>query len=105
MRRYLLALPLLVLAFAFAACGSDDSASSDESAATATPTEAATEAPTETATEDSSSSGKGGEVKVTGKLGEKPTIKSPGGTAPDKLVIKDIKKGTGKTAKAGDTVS
>jgi peptidylprolyl isomerase len=111
MRRYLLALPLLLAVLAFAACGSDDS-SSDESAATAAPTEEATQAPTEAPTDTatpedsgSSSSGGGKEVKVTGKLGEKPTIKSPGGDPPTKLVIKDIKKGTGTEAKAGSTVS
>jgi peptidylprolyl isomerase len=108
MRRYLLALPLLLAVLAFAACGSDDS-SSDESAATATATEAATEAPTqaptETATEEASSGGSGGAIKVTGKLGEKPTIKAPGGDPPTKLVIKDLKKGTGTEAKSGMTVS
>ena len=110
MRRYLLALPLLLAVLAFSACGGDDS-SSDESAATAAPTEEATqaptEAPTETATPDASSddSGSGGAVKVTGKLGSKPTIKTPGGDPPAKLVIKDIKKGTGKTAKAGSKVA
>jgi peptidylprolyl isomerase len=107
MRRYLLALPMLLAVLAFSACGSDDS--SDESAATAAPTEEATqaptEAPTETATADSGGSTSGSAVKVTGKLGEKPTIKTPGGDPPTKLVIKDIKKGTGAEAKAGQTVS
>jgi peptidylprolyl isomerase len=104
MRRYLLALPLLIAVFAFAACGDDSS--SDEGSATAAPTEAATQAPTETATEDASSgSSSGAAVKVTGKLGSKPTIKTPGGDPPTKLVIKDIKKGTGATAKAGQNVS
>jgi len=106
MRRYLLALPLLLAVLAFSACGSDDSPS-DEGAATAAPTEEATqaptEAPTETATSDASSSG--GAVKVAGKLGSKPTIKTPGGDPPTKLVIKDIKKGTGAEARAGQTVS
>jgi len=108
MRRYLLALPMLLAVLAFAACG-DDSSSSDESAATATATEEATqaptEAPTETATPAEANSGSSSAVKVTGKLGSKPTIKSPGGDPPAKLVIKDIKKGTGATAKAGSKVS
>jgi peptidylprolyl isomerase len=109
MRRYLLALPVLLAVLAFAACGSDkSSSSSDETAATAAPTEAATDtptaAPTETATQAASSGSSSG-VKVSGKLGEKPTIKVAGAEPPTKLVIKDIKKGTGAEAKAGQTVS
>src|SRR3954465_7995881 len=112
MRRHLI-LPMLLasLAFGAAACG-DDSKSSDESQATAAPTEEATqaptEAPTETATEEASgsgsTSGKSG-VKVTGKLGEKPKIKVPGGDPPSGLVIEDIKKGTGPKARAGQNVT
>jgi peptidylprolyl isomerase len=100
MRRYLLALPLMLLVLAFAACGDDSSSSSDESAATPAPTEAATEAPAAAP----GGSGSGGAVKVTGKLGEKPTIKVPGGDPPTKLIIKDIKKGKGPAARAGQTV-
>src|SRR3954454_7286901 len=101
MRRYLLALPLLLIVLAFAACG-DDSKSSDESAATPAPTEEATQAPTEAPTAASTDDGSGGgddstssatELKVTGKLGEKPKIETPGGDPPKQLVIKDIKKG------------
>jgi peptidylprolyl isomerase len=100
MRRHrLLTLPLA--AFALPACGSSDD--SDEPAATLT--EAATEAPTEAATEPpAASSGGGSKVKVTGSLKEKPTIKVPGGDPPAELVIKDIKKGTGPEAEAGQTV-
>jgi peptidylprolyl isomerase len=104
MRRHLLALPLLLAVLAFAACGSssDKSSSSDESAATpeATATEAPTESPTAAAGGSSSKT-----VKVTGKLGEKPKITVPGGDPPTKLVIKDIKKGTGPKASAGQTVT
>ncbi len=108
MRRYLLALPLLLAVLAFAACGDD---SSSESEATSAPTtEAATPAPTEAATETPTEAASGGggsakAVKVTGKLGEKPTIEVPGGDAPTELVSKDIKVGKGPAAKAGDNVS
>jgi peptidylprolyl isomerase len=105
MRRYLLTLPLLLAVFALAACGSD-SKSSDESAAapTAAATEAPTEAPTEAATAGGPTQGDAG-VKVTGKLGAAPKIEVPkGGTAPTSLTIKDIKKGTGPKATAGQTV-
>ena len=109
MRRYLLALPLLLAVFAFAACGDDSSSESEatsaptEEAATPAPTEAATETPTEAAGGGGGSSSKA--VKVTGKLGEKPTIEVSGGDPPTELVSKDIKVGKGPAAKAGDNVS
>ena len=109
MRRYLLALPLLLAVFAFAACGDDSSSESEatsaptEEAATPAPTEAATETPTEAASGGGGSSSKA--VKVTGKLGEKPTIEVSGGDPPTELVSKDIKVGKGPAAKAGDNVS
>lgn len=105
-RNKLLILPILVAAFAFAACG-DDSSSSDESAATPAPTEAATEAPTEAPTEaaEAPKEGESG-VKVSGKLGEAPEVEVPkGGTPPTELVIEDIKEGKGAAAAAGQTVS
>ena len=106
MRRYLLALPLLIFVLGVAACGS----SSDEGSPTPTiqpPTPEPTEAATDTATPAAASGGSssGGSVKVTGKLGAKPKIAVPGGDPPTKLVIKDIKKGTGPAAKAGQTVT
>jgi FKBP-type peptidyl-prolyl cis-trans isomerase len=91
MLRYrLLILPALLLAVALPACGGDDK--SKESAATPQ------------ATEDSDVEGT---VTVTGDLGKKPTIKvTPDNpTPPGQLVIKDLKVGSGKTAKKGDTVS
>jgi peptidylprolyl isomerase len=111
MRRYLLTLPLLLAVFAFAACGDDSSSSSETAAApTETATEAPTEAPTEAATEaptDAAGAIKQGDagVKVSGKLGAEPKITVPkGGTAPTGLMIKDIKKGTGPKATAGQSV-
>jgi peptidylprolyl isomerase len=95
----LIALPFLLAALLFAACGSDDP--SDETAAT--PTEAATEAPTETPTE--AAAAPSGSVKVSGKVGEKPKVEVPGGDPPSDLVIKDIKKGHGPKAKPGQMVS
>jgi peptidylprolyl isomerase len=41
----------------------------------------------------------------TTQLQTKPTVTVPSGKPPTKLVIKDIVKGTGATAQAGDTVS
>ena len=92
--------PLAILAAAglvalgAAGCGSDSSskeqpASKATATATATPTETATAAPK-------------GDLKDTSK---KPVIAKPSGDPPSKLVTKDIVKGKGKTAKAGDTVT
>ncbi len=109
MRRYLLTLPLLLAVFAFAACGDDSSSPSDSaSAPTETATEAATaaptDAPTEAATPGDPVEGAAG-VKVSGKLGAEPKITVPkGGTAPTTLMIKDLKKGTGPKATAGQSV-
>ena len=108
---------MLVAVLAFAACG-DDSSSSDETAsaptevATEAPTEAATEAPTEAPTEDAPATdptkvtkGDAG-VKVTGELGSVSKIEVPkDGKAPTSLLIKDLKKGTGPKATAGQNVS
>jgi peptidylprolyl isomerase len=100
---------MLVAVLAFAACG-DDSSSKDETAAAPTEvaTEAPTEAPTEAATEAPAATemtkGDAG-VKVTGKLGAEPKVEVPkGGTAPTSLTYKDLKKGTGPKATAGQTV-
>jgi peptidylprolyl isomerase len=108
MRRYrFLILPMLLVVFAFAACGGEDDRSGESGAApaeeaTEAPTEAATEAPTEAAAPAEGKSG----VKVTGKEGEKPTIEIPeGAEPPSELVIEDIKEGDGAEAKAGSTVS
>jgi peptidylprolyl isomerase len=88
---------LLAVAVAAAACGGDSK--SDETAATPTKTAAA---PTATATPAPV-----GKVKVTGALGAKPkvTITPIHATPPANLVIKDLAKGHGKKAKAGDTVT
>jgi peptidylprolyl isomerase len=89
-------LPALACAVLLAACGG--SSKKDESAATPTktakPTATATAAPV-------------GKVKVTGALGAKPKIViSPiNATPPAKLKIKDLAKGHGKAAKAGETVT
>jgi peptidylprolyl isomerase len=89
-RNRLLILPLLAATLAFTACGSN---SNDETAATPTATEAATEAPTEAPTEAAPSDA------------TKPDVKKPKGKAPTKLVVKDLKEGTGAAAQEGQTVT
>jgi peptidylprolyl isomerase len=100
MRAKLTALTLvLALGAGVAACGEDDEPASGggaESAETATPT------PTETA------SAGGIEALVQGtskKTDAKPEMPAPEGDPPTELVIRDIVKGKGPKAKAGDTLS
>jgi peptidylprolyl isomerase len=100
MRTKLLTLTLaLVLSAGIAACGEDDepaSGGSAESTATATPT------PTETA----STTGVEAIVQGIGKdTKSKPEIPAPQGDPPPELVIRDIVKGKGPKAKAGDEMS
>jgi peptidylprolyl isomerase len=98
MRTKLLTLTLaLALSAGIAACGEDDepaSGGSAESTATATPTETA--------------SAEGVEAIVQG-IGKdtksKPEIPAPQGDPPPELVIRDIVKGKGPKAKAGDELS
>jgi peptidylprolyl isomerase len=86
-----LAVALLVALLAVAGCGGDDS--SNESAATPEATATETPAVTPSATDTPQASAK------------KPTVKVPKGNPPKKLVIKDLREGTGPTAKAGQTVT
>ena len=89
---------LLAAALAVAACGGDSKG--NETAATPTKTAAAQPTATKTAAPV-------GKVKVTGALGAKPkvTITPINATPPAKLEIKDLAKGHGKKAKAGETVT
>jgi peptidylprolyl isomerase len=85
----------LVVGGGAAACGEDDEPASE---ATATPTAT----PTETA------SAAGLEALVQGtskKTDSKPAVPAPKGDPPSELVIRDIVRGKGPKAKAGDTLS
>jgi peptidylprolyl isomerase len=97
MRSKLITLTLaLVLSAGIAACGEDDEPASggDEAAATPTPTETASEAGVEAI------------VQAIGKdTKAKPEIPAPQGDPPPELVIRDIVKGNGPKAKAGDELS
>jgi peptidylprolyl isomerase len=98
MRTKLLTLTLaLVLSAGIAACGEDDEPAAGGSAeSTATPT------PTETA----STTGVEAIVQGIGKdTKSKPEIPAPQGDPPPELVIRDIVKGKGPKAKAGDEMS
>ena len=85
------------LALALGACGDDDSDSPSTSAATATQ---------ETGTESSAPAETTAKAPAISKdLSEKPAVSPPGGDPPTSLVKKDIVKGKGKAAKAGDNVT
>ena len=85
----------LVVGGGMSACGEDDEPASQTAAtATATPTETASAA--------------GIEALVQGtpkKTDAKPTVPAPKGDPPSELVIRDIVKGKGPKAKAGDTLT
>ena len=85
----------LVLGAGIAACGGDDS-SSGESAATATPAETPTPTP---ANIDEIAAG------ITKNTKKEPKIVTPKGDPPTKLVIRDIVKGKGPKAKAGEKLT
>ena len=98
MRSKLITLTLaLVLSAGIAACGEDDETSGGsgaESAATPTPTETASEAGVEAV------------VQAIGKdTKSKPEIPAPQGDPPPELVVRDIVRGKGPKAEAGDQVS
>lgn len=71
------------IATVIAGCGSDDSDTSETSAGSPTTSAQSTDP-----------------AQVPG-----PEVRIPNGEPPDKLVIKDLKKGIGKPAKSGDTVT
>ncbi len=88
--------PILVacLALFVAGCGSDDDSSTSSSESTATSTESS-QSPSESDSAEESSGGKK----------TKPVVTVPSGAPPKKLEIKELEKGTGATAKAGDEVT
>ncbi len=84
------------LALAVAGCGSsDDSSSSSES--TATNAESSEKSPAE--------SDESAEKQNSGGKKTKPKVMVPSGPPPKQLEIKEIEKGTGAEAKAGDEVT
>ncbi|HEU4736782.1 MAG TPA: FKBP-type peptidyl-prolyl cis-trans isomerase [Solirubrobacterales bacterium] len=83
------------LALVGAGCGDSDDDATGTGEATATSTEASGQSTTESNGAEESS---GGEKT-------KPQVTVPSGPPPKKLEIKEIEKGTGATAKAGDEVT
>jgi peptidylprolyl isomerase len=99
LRAKLLSLTLaLMLAAAVGACGGDDSSDS-ESAATPSPTDTAAPPAPQGGNVDAIVKG------VTKNTKKKPQVVKPAGDPPSSLVTKDIVKGTGPKAKAGDKLT
>jgi peptidylprolyl isomerase len=84
----------LLLAVGVAACGDDDSSSDGETAATAAPTEAPVAPNTDAIV-----------AGITKNREKEPKIVTPEGDPPADLIVKDIVKGKGKKAKAGDELT
>lgn len=89
---------LAVMALALAACGSSKAPGVVE--APGGPTAPSSGAQTVTATTPTTVN-----PPIPPALAKKPTVSVPKGAPPKNLVIKDLIKGTGKTAKAGNTVT
>ena len=85
---------LACLALVVAGCGSSDDSSTGSGESTATSTESSEKSPAE--------SGGSAEKQSSGGEKTKPKVTVPSGPPPKQLEIKEIEKGTGATAKAGD---
>lgn len=94
-------LTALLVALLIAGCGDEKQSDSDNGSATVEQT-----ADTGGAEESDSSEEveEGKPPKVSGSLKEKPEIETPEGSPPEELIVKDIKKGSGKAADDGDSL-
>lgn len=91
----------LMLAALVAGCGDKKNESATDNGASATAATGETGSTESTSTE--STEFKAPDIR--GSLKTKPTIETPSTPPPEKLYIKDIKKGTGKKAANGDDVT
>ncbi len=98
MRARALAL-LAAAAVGLGACGDDEDDTDLPAAVPANPTQ------TDTATTPAGGTSAATRHGISTDLSSKPEIPKPSGEPPTKLVTKDVVKGTGATAKAGDTVA
>lgn len=90
-------LTAILVALLIAGCGDEKKSDSENSGTTTEQTE-----PTGATEDTSSESEEGKPPAVTGSMKEKPEIAAPEGYPPEKLVIKDVKKGSGDAVKDGD---
>jgi peptidylprolyl isomerase len=100
-----LALPALCTVALIAGCGSSSSSNiavGNESDVSSVPHVKGETTPTTAATTPPTASAK---TPTTGPLSKQPDVTLPSGPAPTTLVIKEVIKGTGAEAKAGDSVT
>jgi peptidylprolyl isomerase len=102
-----LLITMLALAAFVAGCGSKGASLSDvnASAPATESTSSDTSSSDDSSSSDDKSSGKTVQPKVSGSLSSKPKLSDASGDPPSKLIEKDIKVGSGKTAKSGDDVT
>jgi peptidylprolyl isomerase len=105
---------LATAALGTTACGSNDKTASTASApaaaaapttTTVQPPDVTVTAPDTTPTTSTTAPAPAKPASISKNLKTKPEIPKPTGSAPTKLVVKDIVKGKGKTATAGHTVT
>lgn len=102
-----LLITILALAVVAAGCGKGATLSDVNGATPATSSSESSSSSSSSSSSDttSKSSGKTVEPKVSGSLDSKPDLSDASGDPPSKMVEKDIKVGSGKTAKSGDEVT
>jgi peptidylprolyl isomerase len=102
------ALAAALLALTAAGCGQSTKPGAADQAISASASQtASTETTTTTAATTPAATGEGGGavLPISTDLTKKPAIPKPKGDAPSELIVKDIVKGKGKTAKSGSQVS
>ncbi len=104
-RTPLLALGALLSAALIAGCGSSESSSIAPGKENPGATAEAAKYETSTSTSVSSTAAPTAKTPTTGPLSKEPTVTPPSGAAPTTLVTKEIIKGTGPVATAGETVT
>jgi peptidylprolyl isomerase len=94
-----------VLALLISGCGKGAGYPTENELDAAAPSAETSDSGATEETADKNSGKPGKPPKVTGKVGSKPTVATPSGDPPEKLIKKDLKVGTGATAKSGDEVT
>lgn len=102
-----LTLAAVAAAGAIAGCGSSNkiAVGSENANAAAEAREQEREESKSASTSTSASTSSAAQTPTTGPLSKEPTVKPPSGPAPAKLETKELIKGTGAVAKAGDSVT
>jgi peptidylprolyl isomerase len=98
------AIAAVAVALGLAACGGSSKAGGVQLAPGGGPTNTTISTVTATTTTSTTSTTATVATPTSGPLSKEPTISLPKGAAPTKLVVKDLIKGSGTAAAAGDTI-